>query len=544
LSIKQAVKVCPLAYIYQVDFTLAGLESAASASLKRSWTLDKQRAAYVRGAEHVDPNVDVFDYEDAAKRVFEVNRSAAESRKVLDGYQKLLNFGSTGAARAANGAMQAGHDTEAHVRDWLHRASNGIPQPFQDLHWVDGTGKDVAQRHKKKKAGGGGDGGGPTVVRSSDLPPEVDPIEFVANSLGVDSGIVTFAAAQPGVKLAVGSSVGGPVGIRGVASSTSGRATRKSDTIIIVEVKYGKPTPSATELQVQGQMLAVNNGAVYATAQAANSVVAFAAIVRAPLIEGKRIVELRRVPYDPAVQQRLLHYAKLNVAVARLLLPQLFAQRYQEVVQGAASAPPKRGALCFAKCNAQFRLAYRHPKSKVSDVCSCGSKIMYTQEGVPPPATTTASKDTCEWNHVACPGVYLVKGQSLHTGHYESRRESETRILRHAGASSRVVDLTEMLSPPTVTARIVAKDFQENLPEGYVPTSRAIREIKRKDRGNSTEADKGIPGLLLELHKRQNPYLARQAAPPPKHTHTHNPIYPRLSSAPPTTSAYAPSEIS
>ena len=221
--------------------------------------------------------------------------------------------------------------------------------------------------------------------------------------------------------------------------------------------------------------------------------------------------------YDPAVQKRLSHYAKLNVALARLFCPELFKSTYQDVANLksiATPAPQKMGALCHAECPAEFKVAHRSPRSTtVTDVCSCGARIVYKARadgGTPPPDTTTDSEATCPWNHMACPGVYLLKACSLHKDHLESRHESETKVLRSIGATDRIMELVGSAHvPPPATARIIAMDYGEDLAEDYVVSSRSIRDITRANRGHCTEADMGIPGLLSALHKHRNPYVVR-----------------------------------
>ena len=556
-SIALAVDLFPASSLFQSDLTHGVLtrENFPGGKTKTS-SLKKRRQKFVEETKHKAPGSD-FDYVAAALSVYNTARSEGSTARLGDlgeRYKKLLNVHSDD--RGPSKEMLDGHDVEALVRGWLSRSSKGLEHTAeQELYWVDGSGVDAyyaakmaarrlatnAKKNKRSSSPASGDGGGaqpsqtehaltPAQLSQLPLPVLLDPIEAVAKDLNVDRVNVTFDEEQPGVKLVVGCSVACSIDVRGSAASrgrsraasstnrsTSRVARHEGGVTIIVEVKYGTPTPSATDLQVQGQLLVAHNGVVHDTAKQGGAVVAYVAVVRGRLRHGKRLVEFRRVAYDPAVQKRLSHYAKLNVALARLFCPELFKSTYQDVANLksiATPAPQKMGALCHAECPAEFKVAHRSPRSTtVTDVCSCGARIVYKARadgGTPPPDTTTDSEATCPWNHMACPGVYLLKACSLHKDHLESRHESETKVLRSIGATDRIMELVGSAHvPPTATARIIAMDYGEDLAEDYVVSSRSIRGITRANRGHCTEADMGIPGLLAALHEHRNPYVVR-----------------------------------
>ena len=221
----------------------------------------------------------------------------------------------------------------------------------------------------------------------------IDPSSIVGAAVP-GAGSVQIAAAQCeyGVVLTSAGNVVAP-GPGIVGTVTRGLSVRRF--FVLIEPK--RMARSSVDLYVQGQILCGNNGKVV---EERDSILAFVARRElsshaAGLMPAAASYRdcFYQVGVDAVVQTHLLHYANLNQAMARLLLPEPFKSRVgtRTVLVGGPHQHNRVGKAGHAPCHSHFKIRYRNSLVKrARDECSCGERIRYASReagGVPPRGT-------------------------------------------------------------------------------------------------------------------------------------------------------------
>jgi hypothetical protein len=464
-SIAQVAAWFPNSASFGTNLTNAMLDRAgveAENSKGNKLRLKQRRAKYT---SHADPGVD-FDYDLVAKTVFDA-MDAERRGKAERAYSVLFRLGTQNQSTVEDSG------------DLCQRVLRSLEGHESRSEWV-----------------------------SQEDGSAVEPLCIVRAAVAGHSA-ATVTAAKHGHG-AVFTSEGhvvapGP----GISGAVTKKGLKRKFIVVLVSKRHAGPS---LDLYVQGQTLCGNNGRLVSEA---DSILTFVA----------RRVALKRdqglptappdrhcfypVRVDTDAQHRLRHYAKLNQALARLLLPAAFSSAIgtRTVLRKNPSGRNRIGTAAYAPCKSWFSAVLRNSGVKRgTDRCSCGEDIHYRsreQGGVEPPASATTDKATCpltEHSHCLVPGLYIAAGNTQHTGHYEARLPTGKQKLRAVGLA-RAAHLRDTVSlPATAVAKIIRDEH------GVDITGRQARDAGKK-KPDPTRL--GIVGLLWGLEELLLPHVVR-----------------------------------
>ena len=342
----------------------------------------------------------------------------------------------------------------------------------------------------------------------------------IVGAAAAGSGAVTITAApcECGAVLTSAGCVVAP-GPSIVGSVTRGSSVRRF--LVLVEPK--RMARSSVALYVQGHILCGNNGQLVAER---DSVLAF--VARCELVNHEQGLLptdatfrdcFYQVGVDAGVQTSLLHYANLNQALARLLLPEQFESRVGTrtvLLSGAQGQRNRIGKAGHAQCRSHFKIRYRNSEVKRgTDECSCGERITYRSRGdggVSPPSNTTTNRRSCPLSaqgHNLVSGVYISAGSTQHSGHYEARLPNARQKLRNEGAE-RIVHLRDFVH---LTGLAIASVIRDEM--NIELTGKQALGVRQPQIDPRT---KGIVGLLHGLEGLSLPHVIRWLC-APEHQH-------------------------